>query len=287
MTRAQTVLDRIVRSAEEQGFVGHGVHVRIGDDAAAHIWAEDIRRDIHSAAKGVCVIAAGIASDKGLFDLDAPVATYLPGIALGEGVDAVTTRHLLTMTSGIDFPWSETMMTDWPDLAREFLGRPSQGRVFQYSNASTYTAMRALGAVVGDVHGWLEPRLFAPLGIVGSAWERCPNGWIVAGGGLSLTLDEFARIGRLIRDGGRWDGRQLVSRGWIDAMHGDWIERDANPGYERYALAGWGGPGDAWRLHGAYGQLLIFLDDAVVTITADDHFGADEMAAKAVAALLR
>ena len=128
---------------------------------------------------------------------------------------------------------------------------------------------------------------FAPLGIVGSAWDRCPNGWIVAGGGLSLTLDEFARIGRLIRDGGRWDGRQLVSRRWIDAMHGDWIERAANPGYERYALAGWGGPGDAWRLHGAYGQLLIFLDDAVVTITADDHFGADEMVAKAVAALLR
>ncbi len=48
------------------------------------------------------------------------------------------------------------MLTDWPDLAHEFLSRPSAGRVFQYSNASTYTAMRALSSVVGDLADWLS-----------------------------------------------------------------------------------------------------------------------------------
>ncbi|WP_394289359.1 hypothetical protein [Microbacterium sp.] len=52
-----------------------------------------------------------------------------------------------------------------------------------------------------------------------------------------------------------------------------------SPGYQRYALAGWDGPGPGWRLHGAYGQMLLFSGDAVVAITADDHFGADAMAA--------
>ena len=93
------------------------MHVRSGGDSAAHRWSEDVRRDVHSVAEGVCVLAAATAADEGLFDVDAPVSQYLPdGVlgdgVLGDGVDAVTTRHLLGMISGIDLPWSETMMTD-------------------------------------------------------------------------------------------------------------------------------------------------------------------------------
>ncbi|MFB7893968.1 serine hydrolase domain-containing protein [Microbacterium sp. NPDC056044] len=285
MTRAQSIAESIVLEADASGFRAHGLHVLVGDDVAEHRWTADVREDIHSAAKGVCVLAAGIAADEGVVSLDVPVATYLPCVELGEGVDEVSLRHLLSMTSGIDLPWSETMMTDWPDLAAEFLRRPSRGRAFQYSNASTYTAMRVLAERVGDVAGYLGPRLFAPLGIHDVEWERCPNGRIVAGGGLPLRTDELARLGRLIRDRGRWEGRQLVSPEWIEAMHSDWVVAGENPGYDGYALAGWRGPGGAWRLHGAYGQLLIFAGDAVVTITADDHFGADRMAALAVETL--
>jgi CubicO group peptidase (beta-lactamase class C family) len=280
MSRAQMIVDRLVEIAVEDGFDAHSAHVLIGDETAEYHWSDDVRRDVHSAAKGVCVLAVGIAADDGALDVDAPVATYLRDFALGEGVDGVTVRHLLTMTSGIDFPWSETMMTDWPDLAREFLSRPSRGRVFQYSNASTYTAMRALEAVVGDVPQWLDRRLFGPLAIETPMWERCPNGWIVAGGGLHLRTLELARIGRLIRDGGVWQSQRLVSSGWVEGMHANWFERGQGyePSYRRYALAGWDGPGAAWRLHGAHGQLLVFLGDAVVTITANDHFKADRMA---------
>jgi len=285
VTRAQIVADRIVREADASGFSAHGLHVLIGDDVAEHRWAPDLREDIHSAAKGVCVLAAAIAADEGLISFDAPVAAYLPDTQLGEGVDEVTLRHLLTMTSGIDLPWSETMMTDWPDLSDEFLRRPSAGRVFQYSNASTYTAMRVLAERVGDVAGYLGPRLFAPLGIDDPEWERCPNGRIVAGGGLALRTEELARIGQLIRARGEWAGHRLVSAEWIDGMHTGWVVAGESPGYDGYALAGWRGPGDGWRLHGAYGQLLIFRGDAVVTITADDHFGADRFAAFIVAAL--
>jgi len=291
MSRTQTIVDRLVAIAEEDRFDAHGVHVLIGDETADFYWSEDIRRDVQSVAKGVCVLAAGIAADKGLIDVDAPVATYLPDFELGEGVDDVTIRQLLNMTSGIDLSWSETMMTDWPDLAREFLSRPSRGRVFQYSNASTYTAMRVLEAVVGDLPQWLDRWLFRPLSIDTPEWERCPNGWIVAGGGLHLRMVEMARIGRLIRDDGMWEGKRLVSSQWVQAMHSDWYVRPENPGqeiapsYRRYALAGWGGPGDGWRLHGAYGQLLIFVGDAVVTITANDHAKADRMAERVVETL--
>ncbi|HEY1133970.1 MAG TPA: serine hydrolase domain-containing protein [Nocardioides sp.] len=283
LNTAQELLDRIVRRAEADGFDAHAAHVLVGDDSARHLWRDDVRRDVHSAAKAVCVLAAGIAQDAGVFDVDAPVARWFPGVPLGDGVEGVTTRHLLSMTSGIDLPWSETLMTDWPDLAHELLGRPSRGPVFQYSNASTYTAMRALGSVVGDVAAWLGPRLFAPLGIDAPPWDRCPHGWIEAGGGLHLTVDELARVGRLVRDDGLWQGDRLVSARWPEAMRSDWIEHEASPAYAWYSLGAWRGPGDAWRLHGAYGQLVIFRGDTVVTLTADDHVGADRMAERVVA----
>jgi CubicO group peptidase (beta-lactamase class C family) len=287
MSRAQMIVDRLVAIATEDGFDAHSVHVLIDDETAEFHWSDDVRRDIHSVAKGVCVLAVGIAADEGALDVDAPVATYLEDFAVGDGVDDVTVRHLLTMTSGIAFPWSETMTTDWPDLAREFLSRPSRGRVFQYSNASTYTAMRALETVVGDVPQWLDQRLFGPLAIEAPKWERCPNGRVVAGGGLHLRTTELSRIGRLIRDGGIWQTQRLVSSHWVKAMHSDWFERgdEYEPAYRRYALAGWDGPGDAWRLHGAHGQLLVFVGDAVVTITANDHFKADRMAERVATTL--
>ncbi|MDF2561502.1 MAG: hydrolase [Microbacterium sp.] len=282
MSAAEAVRDRIVEAVQASGFGAHGLHVRIGAAEAAYRWTPDVREDVHSVAKGICVLAAAIAADEGTISFDEPVTAYLPDFEFGAGAEQVTLRHLLTMSSGIDLPWSETLMTDWPDLAREFLRRPSSGRVFQYSNASTYTAMSALSARVGDVGDYLDARLFRPLGIADAVWARSPNGRIEAGGGLPLTTSEMARIGLLIRDRGMWRGTQLVSPGWIDAMHENGVVAGPNPGYDRYALAGWGGPGRGWRLHGAHGQLLIFLDDAVVTITAADHFGADEMAATVV-----
>lgn len=287
MSRAQLIVDRLVAIAEEDGFAAHAVHVLVGHESAEYHWSDDDRRDVHSVAKGVCVLAIGIAADEGLLDVDEPVTAYLPDFPPGADVAGVTVRHLLQMTSGIDLPWSETMMTDWPDLAREFLSRPSRGRVFQYSNASTYTAMRALQSVVGDVPRWLDQRLFVPLEIEEPAWERCPNGWILAGGGLHLRTTELARIGQLIRDDGVWQGQRIVSSRWVQAMHSDWFERgpETGPAYRRYALSGWAGPDDAWRLHGAHGQLLVFCGDAVVTITAQDHVKADRMAERVVTTL--
>lgn len=280
MSTAEQLRDDIVRQIETTKFGAHGLHVRLGDDEADHRWKPDVREEIHSVSKGICVLAAGIAQDEGLISLDDRIATLLPDMVTGADVEQVTMRHLLNMTSGIDLPWSESMMTDHPDLAAEFLSRPSRGRIFQYSNASTYTAMTALSQRTGDLEAFVRSRLFEPVGITDVVWRRCPNGRVLAGEGISLRTEELALIGKLIHDRGVWEGRRIVSAELVDAMHSAWVEKGGTyKGYERYALAGWGGPGDGWRLHGAYGQLVIFADEAVVTITANDHPGADAIAA--------
>ncbi|PCE13500.1 hydrolase [Microbacterium sp. SZ1] len=282
MTRAASLRDRLVAEVESSGFGALGLHVRVGDDTADHRWAADESTEIHSVAKGVSVLAAGSADAEGLLSLDEPISGIVEDVALGRGVGALTLRRLLSMSTGIDLPWSPTLMTDWPDLAAEFLSRDSRGRAFQYSNASTYTAMRLLERVVGDVEDYLGPRLFAPLGLEDVEWRRCPLGHILAGEGLALRTEEMSRIGRLLRDRGVWDGEQIVPGSVVDAMHSDWVPAGTSEGYQRYGLGAWDGPGSAWRLHGAYGQLVILHADTVVTVSADDHFGADAFAAAAV-----
>lgn len=290
-TSAQWVCEQIAREIDRIGFGAHGLHVRVGgpagDTEAAHRWQPDVREEIHSVSKAVCVLAAALAEAEGKVSLDAPLASYVDGVAFGAGVGDRTLRHLLTMSSGIDLPWSETMMTDWPDLAHEFLGRDAAGHTFQYSNASSYAAMWVLAGCVGDVLEYAQTRLFDPIGIPDVTWARCPNGRVLAGEGIALRTEEMARLGRLIRDRGVWGGRQLVPAAAVDAMHSDWRAAGDSPGYERYAMAGWDGPGDAWRLHGAYGQLVILRGDAVVTVSAHDHFGADGAAAAIVEVLAR
>jgi CubicO group peptidase (beta-lactamase class C family) len=289
MTSAQSVLEYVVRGIEQERLGAYGLHVLIDEDAAEHRWRSDERENIYSASKGVCALAMGMAVGEGIARLDDPVAEYLPEMELGDGVEAVSLRHLLTMTSGIDFEWFGNQPAPWPDLAQEMLRRPSAGRVFHYSDASTYVAMRALGARVGDVRDWLMPRLFDPLEIHNPQWHRCPQGWIVGGSGLELRTEELARIGRVLRDRGAWRGRQLVSAAFVDRMHDDWVSAEGPADFQRYGLAVWDGPGDAWRLDGAYGQYVIVQQahDAVITITAHEESRDHRMAELAVEALAR
>jgi CubicO group peptidase (beta-lactamase class C family) len=274
-TVADTVLREFVAAVDAEHLGAYGVHVLVGVDEAEHRWRSDDRVNLYSVSKGVCALAAGMAIDDGVLSLDTTVAEALPQLALGAGAGAVTLENLLSMTSGIDFRWFADEPAPWPDLAQEMLRRPSRGAgsTFQYSDASTYTAMRMLGARVGDVRDWLMPRLFDPLGIENPQWHRCPLGWIMGGSGLELRTGELARIGRLLRDDGRWDGRSLVSAAWVERMHSAWVGTGGDAPFDRYGLAVWAGHRRAWRLDGRYGQYVLVDTerDAVVTITAHEE----------------
>ena len=182
-TSATSALNSFVTNVQEEGFTVYGAHFRVGSERASHRWRSDDRENLYSVSKGVSAIATGIAVDEGLITLETTVGEALIDMPLGAGVDKVTLRHLLTMTSGIDFLWFGHEPVPWPDLAAEMLSRPTTGPKFQYSDVSTYVAMRMLGARVGDVRDWLMPRLFDPLQIDNPQWHRCPLGWIVAGTG--------------------------------------------------------------------------------------------------------
>ena len=276
MTDADQLLARFVRSVDREGLGAYGAVALVGDDEVEHRWRSDDRENLYSVSKGVSALAAGIAVDEGTLALDTTVAEALPQLELGDGVGRVTLRDLLTMSSGIDFVWFGDQPVPGPDLAQEMLRRPTRGpgEHFQYSDASTYVAMRMLAERVGDVRDWLLSRLFEPLGIDNPQWMRCPLGYIVAGSGLQLRTGELARIGRVLRDRGEWRGRRIVSAAWIDGMHARWGGTGDDPATDGYGIAVWEGPSGLWRFDGRYGQYVVVNGErgAVLTVTAHEEF---------------
>lgn len=63
-------------------------------------WNDDTMAVSYSTTKGVTATALHVLADRGLVDIDAPVATYWPEFAAA-GKEAVTVRHLLTHTAGL------------------------------------------------------------------------------------------------------------------------------------------------------------------------------------------
>ncbi|VXC25957.1 serine hydrolase domain-containing protein [Nocardioides sp. AX2bis] len=72
----------------------------LGDASPGRPWSHDTTAVMMSAVKGVTALAAHICVDRGLLDLDAPVATYWPEFGTS-GKEGMLVRHVLSHTAGI------------------------------------------------------------------------------------------------------------------------------------------------------------------------------------------
>ena len=82
-------------------------------DAAKTVpWGEDTIVNVWSSTKTVTSLAALMLADRGVLDLDAPVATYWPEFA-ANGKEDVLVRHLLSHTSGVA-GWQDPMTDRGP-----------------------------------------------------------------------------------------------------------------------------------------------------------------------------
>jgi CubicO group peptidase (beta-lactamase class C family) len=193
------------------------------------------RHDLHSMAANLVGLLVGIAFDRGwLGDIDAPVFSFFPEYAelRVAGKDRITLRHLLTMTSGLAWPETGLSYDDPANLARRMqtaddpyrfvLAQPLEaapGSVWDYNSGGP----ALVGAILQKVSGRPLDRLaqeflFEPLRITDFEWGRAANGEPIAAAGLRLRLRDIAKIGQLVLNDGAWDGRQVVSRAWIEQM---------------------------------------------------------------------
>ncbi len=183
-----------------------------------------------SVAKSFTSTLIGIAIDEGLIEgVDAPVVDYLPELK-GNGLDALTIRQLLMMSSGLKYVEGDLWWTDdplnyySPDLRRlaieKTIVEEAPGIHFHYNNYHPqYLGMILERASGMSVSGYLEKTIWTKIGTeYGASWstDSEKSGFEHMESCLNARSIDFAKFGRLFLKGGTWEGTQVISEKWVE-----------------------------------------------------------------------
>ncbi len=143
--------------------------------------------------------------------------------------ESVTLRSLLTMSSGFDADdFDETSRgneenmyptADWIKFALD-LPMDDKKRVGEKWNYFT-AGVVLLGDIINKsvpegFEKYADKKLFKPLGIIKYEWQYTPLKVPSTAGGLQLSALDFAKFGQLYKNGGTWQGKQIIARHWAE-----------------------------------------------------------------------
>ncbi len=282
---SQAVLDFVNAADKNVDTFDSFMIVRHGKVIAEGWWkpsSADKPHILNSVSKSFNCTAVGLAIQKHKLKLTDPVLKFFPDDAPANPSDnlkAMKVRDLLTMSDGHDH---EAKAVGGGPSVKQFLALPvpyQPGTHFLYDTMGSYT----LSAIVRKVTGqtpleYLKPRLFEPLGIENPRWDSSPEGNSLGGYGLYLRTEDIAKFGQLYLQGGKWNGKQLIPRKWVEEATSKQIDNDKEghakigPDWvEGYGFQFWRCRHNAFRADGAGGQFIVMMpdQDVVVAITAD------------------
>ncbi|HKO78074.1 MAG TPA: serine hydrolase [Flavobacterium sp.] len=143
--------------------------------------------------------------------------------------DNVKLKDLLTMSSAFDgsdqisdSPGNEDNMYPAENWVKFALDLPmdslkSNGKQWDYFTAGVVLLGDILNkSVPNGLEEYADKKLFKPLNIDKYQWQYTPQKVVNTAGGLQMTSLEFAKIGQLYKNKGRWEGQQILSKEWVD-----------------------------------------------------------------------
>jgi len=186
-----------------------------------------------SVAKSFVSALVGIALHEGHVDsIEDPIDRYVDAFR-DSAYSGVRIKDILQMSSGAR--WTEDYSDPASDISRfgaaisaggsleNFVAgmvRETQpGTVCQYNSADTQALGSLLVAATGrTLTDYMQEKLYEPLGMEQpGCWLLDSAGMEMAFGGLNLCARDFAKIGELFRNKGRWQGKQLIPQAWVEA----------------------------------------------------------------------
>jgi CubicO group peptidase (beta-lactamase class C family) len=282
---SQAIVDFVEAADKNVNTFDSFMILRHGKVIAEGWWKPDSSDKPHvlnSVSKSFNATAIGLAIHEHKLKLDDQVLKFFPADApavISDNLKAMKVRDLLTMSGGDDV--EPKAGVDGPSV-KLFLAQPvlhQPGTHFLYNTMGSYV----LSAIVTKVTGqttleYLKPRLFTPLGIQNPRWDASTEGNSLGGYGLYLRTEDMAKFGQLYLQKGKWNGKQLVPRKWVEQATSKQIANEneshakIGPDWtEGYGFQFWRCRHNAFRADGAGGQFIVVIpdQDAVVAITAD------------------
>jgi CubicO group peptidase (beta-lactamase class C family) len=188
-----------------------------------------------SMAKTVTQALVGILVRQGRLAVDQPsgVAAWQKD---GDPRRALTVRHLLHMTTGLDnadgdgegITFGSRLL--FGDLSHDVVAGAANAKVLHAPDAhweySTGTSMLLADVVTRTVGGkdallaFIDAELTGPLGITSLVPEFDAAGNFLGGSSVWADAEDWARLGLLYLRGGTWDGRAIFAPGWVDFSRG-------------------------------------------------------------------
>lgn len=237
----------------------------------------DSPANVKSVSKSLLSALVGVAVAEGhLEGVDQAVTAFFAA-ELGADPEparaAITLGHLLSMRSGLESTSSRNYGR-WvasPNWVRYAITRPlvsPPGERMVYSTGNTHLLSAMLTRATGqNTHAFARDRLASPLGIRLPAWPRDPQGVYFGGNDMLISPRDLLRFGELYRNGGEFEGRQIVPRDWVV---GSWQVHARSPRNRRgYGLGWWGRESNGYQVRFAWGyggQFLFIIPALELTI---------------------
>jgi len=244
-----------------------------------------------SMAKSITSLLVGAAIKEGkIKSVDETVSTYLPGFSEGLGAK-LKIRDLLTMSSGSD--WDEAYANPFSVTTEAYYGSNVQrtamkvkiikepGTYHDYKSGDT----ELLGMIVEKVTGkslsqYASEKLWKPLGAEHPAlWSTDKkDGVEKAFCCFNSNARDFARIGQLMLDSGRWKGNEIIDRDYyLRSVTPCKIPDESGRPCEDYGYQWWISPADShiFYARGILGQYIIVIPSRKMVIVRLGHKRSD------------
>ena len=188
--------------------------------------------DLRSTTKSIRSILMGIAIDKGFVNnIDDPISKYLKNLNPNKNIDKrkdkITIRHLLTMSSGLDCnDWDKKSKgqedkvykkKDWLQYTLDLPMVNEPGKVSNYCSMGVVLIAEIISQASGmTIQEFAQEYLFDSLEITNLSWGHTSDKSVIPSGKrLYMTSRDMAKIGQLILNKGKWNGKQVVSEKWV------------------------------------------------------------------------
>jgi CubicO group peptidase (beta-lactamase class C family) len=218
---------------------------------------ENVRWSSMSMIKSLTSTLIGAALQQGAIgSLDDAVSKYIPALR-GCAYDAVSIRHLITMSSGVR--WNEDYTDRNSDvnryskslgdkvpggvlaLMRSLKAEHRPGSYFNYNSGDTYVLGSLLSTATGKtLADYMSETIWSRLGMEFDAFYTLESegGQEIGGSRAGIALRDFGRFGVFLLRGGVIDGTSVLPSDWIvSAAHPAFV---LDPETNRYGARGYG-----------------------------------------------